>query len=137
MNKVILKGRLTADPELKRAAGNTAYTKITVAVDKYSKDGEKAADFISCTAWRQTAEFIGRYFTKGKEILIEGQLHNNNYESNGVKHYSFDVTVDRVEFCGSKNDTGSGVKPSDFPASKDDIGDLSEFEMISDGDVPF
>ena len=138
MNLCVFKGRLTADPELRQTPSNISVTKFTVAVDRITgKDGEKQADFIRCTAWRATAEFVSKYFTKGQEICLRGQLRNNDYiDQNGVKHYSFDIMVDNVEFCGSKNSNsggGTGGQPESV-----DIGDLGEFEeILSDGECPF
>lgn len=134
MNKVILKGRLIADPELRQTPNNISVTKFTVAVDRYAKSGEeKKADFISCVAWRQTAEFVSKYFSKGKEILLIGSLQTGSYEKDGVKHYTTDVLVDNVEFCGSKS---SGQTQEVTPNVN--IGDLGDFEeILGDGDVPF
>ncbi len=134
MNKAILKGRLIADPELRQTPNSISVTKFTVAVDRYAKSGEeKKADFISCVAWRQTAEFVSKYFSKGKEILLIGSLQTGSYEKDGVKHYTTDVLVDNVEFCGSKS---SGQTQEDTPNVN--IGDLGDFEeILRDGDVPF
>ena len=136
MNKVILKGRLIADPELRQTPNNISVTKFTVAVDRYAKAGEeKKADFISCVAWRQTAEFVSKYFSKGKEILLIGSLQTGSYEKDGVKHYTTDVLVDNVEFCGSKS---SSSGESENKSDSVNIGDLGDFEeILSDGDVPF
>ena len=112
MNKVILVGRLTADPELRQTQSGVASCRFTVAVDRRFADkttGERQADFISCTAWRQTAEFVSRYFNKGKLIAVEGSLRNNNYQDRNhpdVTHYTMDVQVDNVEFVGGKGDNG-------------------------------
>ena len=112
MNKVILVGRLTADPELRQTQSGVASCRFTVAVDRRFADkttGERQADFISCTAWRQTAEFVSRYFNKGKLIAIEGSLRNNNYQDRNhpdVTHYTMDVQGDNVEFVGGKGDNG-------------------------------
>ena len=112
MNKVILVGRLTADPELRQTQSGVASCRFTVAVDRRFADkttGERQDDFISCTAWRQTAEFVSRYFNKGKLIAIEGSLRNNNYQDRNhpdVTHYTMDVQVDNVEFVGGKGDNG-------------------------------
>lgn len=135
MNNVILKGRLVADPELRQTQSNISVVSFKIAVDKYVKDGEKQADFIECNAWRATAEFISKYFTKGQEILIRGQLHNKQWtDKDGTKHYTYEVTADNAEFCGNKasvqtQQSGNGV-PADF--------NPNEFEeIISDGEVPF
>lgn len=157
MNKVILTGRLTADPELKQTQSGVSVARFTVAVNRpYSKDKDKQeADFISCTAWRNTAEFISRYFSKGDPIEIEGAWRNNNYtDQNGVKHYSADCLVNEVSFTQSKKSesTGSsysapansGYQPPtnnsgyQTPTGNAGYGDLGDFEeILNDGDVPF
>lgn len=105
VNRVLLVGRLTADPEMKQTQSGVPCTHIRIAVNRKKKqDGTQEADFINCTAWRQTAEFICRYFSKGNMIIIEGQLRNNDYtDNNGVKHYSMDVLVDSASFAEPKN----------------------------------
>ncbi len=112
MNKVILVGRLTADPELRQTQSGISSCRFTVAVDRGFADkttGERKADFITCIAWRQTAEFVSRYFNKGKLIAIEGSLRNNNYQDRNhpdVTHYTLDVMVNSVEFVGGKGESG-------------------------------
>jgi single-strand DNA-binding protein len=140
MNKVILKGRLTADPELRQTQSGISSCRFTLAVDRKFADkntGERQADFISCTAWRNTAEFVSKYFNKGSMILVEGALRTGSYTDKNhsdVTHYTTDVFVDNVEFCESKkkdNSQNSQTENSDF-------GDLSEFEeIIGADDVPF
>ena len=87
LNKVILMGRLTADPELRQTPNNIATTSFNIAIDRpYQKDKERQADFITCVAWRQSAEFISKYFSKGKMIIVEGALRTRTYEDkNGSK----------------------------------------------------
>lgn len=134
--------------------------RFTVAVNRKFKNeqtGEYDADFITCTAWRQTAEFITQYFSKGKLILVEGSLRNNNYQDKNhpdVTHYNTDVQVDNVEFVGSKNESGGSSSPAPAPQTytprpqpaqqapapsvSESYMDLSDFEeILSDGDVPF
>ena len=112
MNKVILIGRLTADPELRQTQSGISSCRFTVAVDRRfaaKNTGERQADFISCTAWRQTAEFVSRYFNKGKLICVEGSLRTGSYQDRNhsdVTHYTTDVFVDNVEFVGGKNESG-------------------------------
>lgn len=135
MNNVILKGRLVADPELRQTQSNISVVSFKIAVDKYVKDGEKQADFIECSAWRATAEFISKYFRKGQEILISrGALHNKNWtDKDGVKHYTYEVTAEAVEFCGSKASNSNAGNDASV-----EIGDLGSFEeILSNGDVPF
>ena len=107
MNKVILMGRLTRDPDIRYSTGEsaTAVARYTLAVDRrFRRDGEQTADFIGCVAWRKTAEFVSKYFKKGSMIIVEGTLQNNNYtDSNGVKHYSYNVVADSVSFGESKS----------------------------------
>lgn len=99
MNKVILMGRLCTDPEIKQSNSGATYCNFKVAVDSYNGK-EKQAEFFSCTAFGKTAEFIAKYFSKGKPILIDGTLHNNDYEDkNGTKHYSMNIIVNSAEFC--------------------------------------
>lgn len=155
MNKVVLVGRLTADPELRQTQSGIASCQFTVAVDRRFADkntGERQADFIRCQAWRQTAEFVSRYFSKGKMIALEGSLRTGSYTDRNhsdVTHYTTDVFVDAVEFCGGKNDSSGGgntqntqsaapapQQPQNNPEMS--YGSLSDFEeILSDGDVPF
>jgi single-strand DNA-binding protein len=110
LNKVILMGRLTRDPEFRQTTSGIPVCRITVAVDRpVRKDQEKQADFINVTCWRQTAEFVSRYFSKGKMIIVEGALRNNDYtDNNGVKHYSMEVQADNVTFGESKSASQGG-----------------------------
>lgn len=113
MNKVVLIGRLTADPELRRTQSGIASCRFTIAINRKFKNqqtGEYDADFISCTAWRQTAEFVSRYFTKGSMIAVEGSLRTGSYQNKqhpDVTHYTTDVFVDNVEFTGEKKQQGT------------------------------
>jgi len=110
-NKIMLMGRLTKDPELKTTQSGVTMCRFSIAVDRsYSKQGqEKQTDFFDITAWRGTAEFVTKYFTKGRMILIEGSLQNNNYtDQNGVKQYRNAIIADNVSFCGDKAQNGGG-----------------------------
>lgn len=160
MNKAIVMGRLTSDPELRQTQSGIASCRFTIAVNRKYKNqqtGEYDADFISCTAWRQTAEFISRYFTKGQMIAVEGSLRNNNYQDRkhpDVTHYATEIYVETAEFCGSKNESrgGGNYTAAPAPAAQQAVqaaqnagiqtdmnyGNLSEFEeILSDGEVPF
>ena len=153
VNKVILSGRLTADPELRQTQSGVASCRFTVAVDRRFADkntGERQADFISCIAWRQTAEFVSRYFNKGKLIAVEGSLRNNSYQDRNhpdVTHYTIEVFVDNVEFCGDKG-SGQAQTPAQnmeqqaqaagVQTNQMSYGNLSDFEeILSDGPGPF
>lgn len=118
MNVVCLLGRLTADPELKRTASDIAVTNFDVAVDRtYQKEGqERQADFINIVAWRQTAEFICRYFRKGQRIALQGWLQSRSYtDRDGNKRTAYEVVVDNAFFAESK-------KADDVPPARPDIG---------------
>jgi len=147
-NKTILMGRLVRDPELKTTNSGIAVCKFTVAVNRpYQKDKERQADFINVTAWRGTAEFVSKYFSKGSVIIVEGKLQNNDYtDKDGVKHYSMQVMADNVNFGGSKSEmsqaetNSNGIiqtveGTSDSPIG---VGNLEDFEeILADGEIPF
>ncbi len=164
MNKVVLMGRLCSDPELRHTQSGIASCRFTVACNRKYKNestGEYDADFISCVAWRQTAEFISRYFNKGKMIVVEGNLRSGSYQDRNhsdVTHYTTDVFVEGVEFAGDKGGGSGGQVPAaqsqqnsaqnvvnaaaaagvQTSTESMSYGDLSEFEeILSDGDVPF
>lgn len=105
-NKVILGGRLTADVELKQTQGGTSVCSFSLAVNRrFSKDGEQQTDFINCQAWRQTAEFIAKYFKKGSSICIVGSIQTRTWkDSNGNNRYATEVLVDEAMFVDGKND---------------------------------
>lgn len=145
-------GRLTANPELRQTQSGISACRFTVAVNRKFKNehtGEYGADFITCQAWRQTAEFVSKYFSKGKMIALEGSLRTGKYQDKNhsdVTHYTTDVYVDNVEFVGGKNENGgnSGQAPQNqTPAQAvvnqaQEAGIPSDFEeILSDGDLPF
>ena len=107
LNAIFLHGRLTADPELKATSGGISYCNFTVAVDGFAKKGEeKPTDFFTCVAWRNTAEMICKYFKKGKEIVISGEMHSNKYTDNdGNNRIAWKVNVNSVDFCGNAKDS--------------------------------
>lgn len=133
MNKIIIKGRLIADPEIRTTTNGINVCNFTVAVNRRF-DREKT-DFIICEAWRQTAEFIKHYFHKGKEIALCGELHIDKWEKDGETKYMTKIVVDEVEFCGGKDDSAKTEKKSD-PAEP--LGIEEEFEeLLEDGELPF
>lgn len=124
MNNVSLIGRLTKDPDLKTTQSGLSVCRFTVAVDRpYSK--EKQTDFINCLAWRQTADFICKYFTKGQRIALIGSIQTGSYEKDGSKVYTTEVNVSNVEFCESKKQSGETVNAAetteDIPLVDDDL----------------
>lgn len=111
-NRVILMGRLTRDPELRTTQSGVTMCRFSIAVERsFAKQGEeRQTDFFDITVWRQQAEFVCKYFTKGRMVHVEGRLQNDNYtDQNGVKQYRTSIIADRIDFCGDKRaDGGSG-----------------------------
>lgn len=125
MNKVILMGRLTSDPDI-RQAGETTVTRFSLAVDRrYKKDGEQSADFPSIVAFGKTAEFISKYFHKGMKIALEGRIQTGSYTNkDGVKHYTTDVIAEAVEFAESKREERGREEPkeeTEWATSAEDV----------------
>ena len=121
MNKVMLVGRLTKDPEVKMTSNQTQFCNFTVAVDRRFKDanGQRQADFISCVAWRQTAAFIQKYFRKGSRIGLVGSIQTRTYDDqNGQKRYITEVVVDEAEFVESSNGQGGEQAYHEAPAAR-------------------
>lgn len=116
MNKVILVGRLTKDPEVKTTQNQVEVCSFTIAVDRRYKnaDGKKEADFINCVAWRKAAQLLGQYFKKGSRIGVVGSVSTRTYDDkDGKKVYVTEVAVDEIEFIDSKKDDAtSGEAPS-------------------------
>lgn len=112
MNKVIQVVTLGADPEIREYGDGKKLVNFSGAVQKrFVREGEDSADWFKYTAFGPTADFIAKYFTKGSKMLIEGEIHNNNYEKDGVQHYSVQITVNNVEFYGKKADGEVQAKP--------------------------
>ena len=146
---------MCSDPELRQTQNGIASCQFTVAVNRKFADkntGERQADFIRCQAWRQTAEFVSKYFSKGKMIAVEGSLRTGSYQDKNhpdVMHYTTDLMVDNVEFCGDKTGTNprqAAAEPVNIVEQAKaagvetamDYGNLSDFEeILSDGDCPF
>lgn len=136
MNKVILMGRLTKDPEIRYTqTTNTAQCGFTLAVDRRFKaqDGTTKSDFINCVAWRNTAEFINKYFTKGMRMLVTGSIQVRDYEnSEGKKVYVTEVIVDEAEFCESKNAGNNGGAQNTYNTPVDTAPKGDTFSQGSD-----
>ena len=133
MNKVILVGRLTKEPELRVTPGGVCVCSFSVACNRrFVKQGEeRKADFINCIAWRQTGEFVSKYFTKGKRIALEGSLQIRDWTDNeGKKHCVTEVVADNVEFAQSKNEQERQNVQSDEL-------DAEGFVFVEDEDLPF
>ena len=128
MNKVVLVGRLTAKPELRYTASNTAYARFSVAVNRNftNADGKREADFINVVAWRKQAETISKFFDKGNLIALEGRLQTGSYDDkDGNKRYTVDVALDNFEFVESKaareQSSSNNSTPYDFQESTNEV----------------
>ena len=149
LNKVIIMGRLVKDPELRRTQSGTAVTSFRIAVDRdfKSQDGSKQADFFDVVAWRNTAEFVSKYFTKGRMAVVEGRLQIRDWtDRDGGKRRSAEVIADNVYFGDSKREGGSDYSPAPAygtPAPSRGYaapaGGQSDFAEIGeeDGELPF
>ena len=139
-NLVVLTGRLTADPELKTTANGLSVTTFSIAVDRRYRSGEeRQTDFINIVAWRQSAEFITKYFKKGSLIGIEGSIQTRRYQDkNGNNRTAFEVVVNNVQFVESKRDSGSPMgDPAPASFSNADVNDFADLGDATDDDLPF
>lgn len=121
MNRIVLLGNLTRDPELSATPNGIEKCTFTVACQRRmpNKDGQREADFFRCTAWRNTAVFISKYFHKGDKMALEGSVQIYQYDKGGEKRTAYDVQVDNAEFCSSKSG-GLHVQPDEHSAAPDD-----------------
>ena len=150
LNKVVLAGRLTGDPELKQTQTGVSVTSFTVAINrryasKNNEQGEQQTDFISVVAWRQTAEFICRFFKKGSAICLTGSIQTRSWQDNqGQKRYSTEVVADEAMFVDSRNENGGaqgGYMPDAYnatPSYSSKPSSAPNFEdLTTDDDLPF
>ena len=134
LNKVLLMGRLVRDPEMRTTQSGAAVTSITLAVDRdyQSDDGSRETDFIDCVAWKNTASFIEKYFSKGQMMALSGRLQSRNWkDKEGNKRTSWEVIIDSAYFCGDKK--SDGAANYERPAKK--AVNVSAFEDLDDDDV--
>lgn len=142
LNRVIIMGRLGRDPELRKTQNGVSVTSFSVACDRDYKpeNGERETDWINVTAWRNTADFVAKYFTKGRMALVEGRLQTRDYtDRDGNKRTAVEVIADNVYFGDSKRDadaSGNGHRPAGKPV--DVYATTNDFDEIEDdGDLPF
>ena len=141
MNKVMLIGRLTKDPELRYTQSGSAVASFTLAVNRRfaNQNGEREADFINCVAWQKSAEFVANYFKKGQQMALEGRLQVRTYDGNdGQRRWVTEFVADQIEFVGSKNDNGAGRQ--DYQNNNASAGSslgLGEEIVFDDNDLPF
>lgn len=141
LNKVEFQGRFVRDPEVKETQSGVKYCQFTVAWSEKYKENETKC-FLRCTAWRATAEMIGKHFQKGKECIVEGRLQTDEYtDKDGNKKSSTVCAVDRIHFCGSKSESSSGTSQTTSTGQTADTSDnLDGFMNIPDGideELPF
>ncbi len=142
-NKVMLGGRLTADPESRQTETGISVTRFTVAVNRrYSKDSsQQQADFLNVTAWRQTAEFVSKFFKKGSSIFVVGTIQNRSWTDNeGNKRYATDIVAEEVSFVDSRseNPAAGQYTPDSYAPSFSSTADAPKFEEVKDDDdLPF
>ena len=144
MNKVILVGRLTADPELRQTQSGISSCRFTIAVDRGFADkstGERKADFITCIAWRQTAELCSRYLTKGRKCAVVGSLQTRSYDAqDGTKRYVTEVVADEVEFVGGQQGGQNQYNSGDIPLPPEPPASYQSntgFTQVDDDELPF
>ena len=132
MNIIAIKGRLVRDPEIRQTQSGVSVTNITVAVDRsYSAGGEKQTDFFDCVFWRQGAEFVSKYFSKGKEIIVQGEMQSRKWQDkDGNNRISWEIQNAHAEFCGGKSDNGvtnttvTNSNENDFSVIENPVDDL-------------
>lgn len=141
MNKVILIGRLVADPETRQTQVGGLVSRYRLAVDRQrGKDGQREADFINCVAFGKSAEFASKYLSKGTKIAIEGRILTGSYEKDGVKHYTTDIVAERHEFCESRAAAAASldVQPPAQTAPAVPESSNDDFMPVDDNDdLPF
>ena len=130
MNIIAIKGRLVRDPECRKTPNDITTCKITVAVDRaYSSGGEKQTDFFDCVFWRQGAEFVNKYFSKGREIIVHGEMQSRKWtDKEGNNRISWEIQNAHAEFCGGKGETA----PATYEAP---AASASDFAMLNDTDL--
>ena len=140
VNKFILQGRLTADPEIKQTPSGVSCANFTVAWSEKYKEVETKC-FQRCKAWRSTADFIGKYFKKGQEITVDGKVITESWEKDGQKYSARVLIVDEAHFCGSKKDSQGEAAPAQAyapPSAQTMPGGTPQFEEVSgDDELPF
>ena len=142
LNHIVIMGRLTRDPELRRTGNGIAVTSFTLAVDRdyTGKDqGEKETDFLDCVAWRSTGEFVSKYFAKGRMACVSGRLQLRDWtDKDGNKRRSAEIVADNVYFADSKNGADSGSRDETKPATAYTAPTAGNFALLDDSEpLPF
>ena len=137
MNKAMIMGRLTRDPEIKTTQNQVPVATFTLAVDRKFKNanGEKQADFIPVVAWRQSAEFVGKYFKKGSKMIVIGSIQTRTYDDkDGKKVYITEIVADEIEFAESKRDEGQSSYPAPQQSGTGGYQNAPSFPQAPSGD---
>ena len=139
INNIVLTGRLTTQPELKTTTNGISVLSFSIAVERnYSSGGERQTDFINCVAYRGTAEFISRYFSKGEMIALTGSLQMRKYETQqGEKRTVYEVLINEVSFCGSKSTAPTSESQEIIPSFEKVSNEISGNQMFDNLDLPF
>ena len=133
LNKVILGGRIASDVELKQTQSGISVCSFSLAVNRRkTAEGKQETDFITCVAWRGTAEFISKYFSKGNSICVSGQMQTRSWEQDGQKRYTTEVILDETYFVDSKSDSAQPTNAQPFANPQ-----TAAFEVGSEDDLPF
>ncbi len=137
INSVTLVGRITKEIELRKTQSNTSVCNFTVAVDRrFTQNGEKQADFISCIAWKQGAEFLDRYATKGTIVSVEGRIQTRTYDGQNGKVYVTEVVADHVQIISQRNQESATAQSNQTPAVNNEE-EPNENLTVDDDDLPF
>lgn len=133
MNKVIMMGRLTKDPDSRTTGSGTSVCSFSIAVDRRYRDadGNRQADFFNVVAWRQLADVCGKYLAKGRQVMVEGNLQNRSYEKDGTKHYITEIVAENIEFAGGRNDSPAQQQRAST------VPEANSFTEVTDDDLPF
>lgn len=133
MNKVIMMGRLTKDPDNRTTGNGTSVCSFSIAVDRRYRDadGNRQADFFNVVAWRQLADVCGKYLAKGRQVMVEGNLQNRSYEKDGQKHYLTEIIAENIEFVGGRNDSPAQQQRAST------VPEANSFTEVTDDDLPF
>lgn len=146
LNRVILMGRLTAEPDYRTTQSGVAFVRLGLAVERDFKgqNGERQTDFLNIIAWRQTADFVSKYFHKGQLVAVQGSIQTGSYtDKDGNKRMSFDIVADQVYFAEPKRDNSQQPQSdiagtsANAPQAYDNYSNYGEFAPVNDSDLPF
>lgn len=136
LNNAVVMGRICNDLDVRKTPSGVSVCRFAVAVDRSYKQGEeRQTDFIDVLAWRGTADFVGKYFSKGQMIAVQGSIQTGSYEKDGIKRRTFEIVAENVSFCGSKSESNGASETPSF--SNADSGDFVGIADADDDELPF